>query len=103
MTGGDTTVMLAFDVLPVPPSLDVTVTELFLMPAVVPVTSTLKVIVPLAATVAPDRLMEVAPAVAVTLPPPGLALLSPLGVATTRPAGRLSVKATLVRSSDVFG
>jgi hypothetical protein len=34
--GGATTVMLAFEVLPVPPSVEVTCTELFFTPAVVP-------------------------------------------------------------------
>ena len=44
----------------------------------------------LVASVAPDKLAEAAPAVAV--PPQGL--LKPLGLARTKPAGKVSVKAT---------
>ncbi len=46
------------------------------------------------ASVPPERLIDPDPATAVAVPPQ--VLVSPLGVATTRPAGRLSVKATPV-------
>src|ERR1700684_4522938 len=77
--------MLALDVLPVPPSLEVAATELFFTPVVVPVTFTTIVPLPLAASAAPERLIEPAPAT-------GPLSAKPLGLATTNPAGRLSVK-----------
>ena len=95
MTGGATTVMEALEVLPVPPSVEVTWTLLFLTPAVVPVTLTETVQVALAASVPPERLMLPDPATAVAVPPQ--VLFRPFGVATTRPAGKLSVKAIPVR------
>src|SRR5580698_4473419 len=88
MTGGPVTVMEAFDVLPVPASVEVIVTELFFMPAVVPRTLTETVQEALPARVPADRLTLPDPATAVAVPPH--VLLIPLGVATTRPAGRLS-------------
>jgi hypothetical protein len=99
--GAATTVMEAFEVLPVPPSVEVTVTELFFTPAVVPWTLTETVQLALAARVPPDRLMLPDPAVAVAVPPQ--VLFSALGVATTRPAGRLSVKAIPLKARLVFG
>src|SRR6266852_3184496 len=92
ITGGATTVTLAFEVLPVPPSVDVTCTLLFFAPAAVPVTFTLKVHDALVAKVAPDRVTLPEPAVAVIVPPPQLPV-RPFGVATTRPAGSVSVNA----------
>src|SRR5260370_27357744 len=65
MLGGTTTVIDAFDVLPTPPSVDVTVTLLFFTPAEVPLTSTVNVQEALAARVPPDRVMLLLPAVAV--------------------------------------
>src|SRR5262245_25034384 len=96
------TLVVAFDVLPVPASVEDTVTELFFAPAVVPVTSTLKVQEAPAASVAPARLTLDEPAVAVIVPPPQLPT-RPFGVATTRPAGRLSVNATPVKATVVLG
>src|SRR5437762_8164486 len=101
MTGGATTVILVFEVLPVPPSVEVTVTLLFLTPAVKPVTSTETVQLALAASVPPDRLTLEEPSVAVGVPPQVLFTL--LGVATMSPAGRLSVKAMPVRVTPVLG
>ena len=101
ITGGATTVMDAFDVLPVPPSVDVTWTLLFFTPAVVPVTLTDNVQDALEARIPPERLTEPDPATAVAVPPQ--VLVNALGVATTKPAGRLSVKAIPVRASVVFG
>src|SRR5579864_8143219 len=95
ITGGATTVTLAFDVLPVPPSVEVTCTLLFLTPAVVPCTSTDTVQLALDARVAADKLTVPEPAIAVAVPPQ--VLLRLLGVATTRSAGRLSVNAIPVR------
>ncbi len=71
-------------------------------PAVVPVTLTEKVQEPLLARVAPDRLIEPDPAVAVIVPPPHEPD-SPFGVATTKPVGNVSVKPTPLRAVPVFG
>jgi hypothetical protein len=92
--GGATTVSEALAVLPVPPSIEVTLTLLFLAPAVVPVTFRLKLQDAPAPSVPPDKLTEDDPARAV--PAPVQVVVSALGVATTSPAGRLSVKATPV-------
>jgi len=103
MAGGATTVILAAADPPEPPSTEVTAPlVLFLMPAVVPVTFTLNVHEPLAAIVAPVRLMLPEPAVAVMVPPPQLPL-SPFGVETTSPAGNVSVKPTPVSAVDALG
>src|SRR5216684_3073989 len=106
MTGGATTVMEALEVLPVPPSVEVTWTLLFFTPAVVPVTLTENVQEEPAAgdavSVPPDKLTVPLPATAVIVPLPQLPV-SPFGVATTKPAGRLSVKATPLRATLVFG
>jgi hypothetical protein len=99
MVGGLATVMLAVLVFPVPPFVELTVTELFFTPEVVPVTFTLIAHAPLTATVPVARLTVPVPAVAVVVPPH--VLLIPLGVATTSPAGKLSVNATPV-SVTVF-
>src|SRR6478609_5963882 len=101
ITGGPTTVIEAFDVLPVPASVEVTWTLLFFTPAVVPCTLTETVQLALAANVPPERLILPDPATAVAVPPQ--VLLSALGVATTNPAGRLSVKAIPVSARPVFG
>ena len=79
--------------LPVPPSVEVTVTLLFFTPAVVPCTFTETVQEPLAATVPPDKLTVEDPATAVAVPPQ--VLVRAFGVATTNPAGKLSVNATV--------
>jgi hypothetical protein len=101
IVGGATTVMLAWEVFPVPPSLEDTVTLLFNTPAVVPCTLTETVQDALEANVPPDRLTVPEPAVAVAVPPH---VLLRFGVeATTRPAGRLSVKASPVKGTLVFG
>jgi len=101
MTGGATTVIESLDVLPIPPSFDVTVTLLFFTPAVVPVTSTLISHGCIAARVPPDRLTEDDPATAVAVPPQ--VLIREFGVATIRPAGKLSVKAIPVSVTLVSG
>src|SRR5260370_7642261 len=94
ITGGPPTVMLGFEVFPVPRSVEVTCTLLFFTPAVVPVTFTDKVQEVLIARVPAERLTEPEPATAVAAPPQVLA--NPLGVATTKPAGRISIKSTPV-------
>ena len=101
ITGGDDTVTEAFDVLPVPPSVEVTCTELFFTPAVVPCTFNETAQLALTAMVPADKLAEEDPATAVAVPPQVLVKL--LGVATTNPAGRLSVKATPLSNTFVFG
>src|SRR5215471_8995394 len=95
ITGGAATVMDVLDVLPAPPSMEVTWTLLFLTPRLRAVTFSEKVQLVLAASVPPERLMLPDPAVAVAVPPQ--VLLKPLGVATARPDGKLSVNATPVR------
>ncbi len=101
IVGGPTTVIDAFDVLPVPPSVELTCTLLFFTPPVVPVTFTEIVHDALVASVPPDRLAEPAPATAVAVPPH--VLVNPLGVATVRPAGRVSVNARPFSATLVFG
>src|SRR5215510_5082287 len=101
MVGGPTTVMLSFEVLPVPPSVEVTCTLLFFTPAVVPRTLTETVHDALAARVPADRLTELEPPTAVAVPPH---VFVRLGVdATTKPAGNLSVNAIPVSATFVFG
>jgi hypothetical protein len=100
--GGAVTVRVAVEVLPVPLSLDVTVTLLTFAPPVVGVTFTLKVHDAEAARVAPDRLTVDEPAAAVMVPPPHEPV-RPFGVETTRPAGNESVNATPVSELPVFG
>src|SRR5262249_43200460 len=100
ITGGATTVIEAFDVLPVPPSVEVACTLLFFTPAVVPCTSTDTVQEVLAARVPPERLTELAPPTAVAAPPQVFVWLG--GEATTRPAGRLSVKAMPLSVTPAF-
>jgi hypothetical protein len=99
IVGGLATVMLAVPVFPVPPFVELTVTELFFTPEVVPVTFTLIAHDPLAATVPFARMTLPLPAVAVVVPPH--VLVRPLGVATTSPVGKVSVKATPA-SATVF-
>jgi hypothetical protein len=84
-------VSVATDVLPILPAL-LTCTLLILVPGVVPVTFTVITHDAPAASVAPDKLADVAPAMAVAVPPQ--LLVKPLGEATTMPSGRRSVKAT---------
>lgn len=85
---------LAFETIPVPPSVEVMVTLLFFTPVVVPVTFTPTVQLPLAARVAELRETVPEPAMAVVVPLQ--VVVKPLGVATTNPAGRVSVNATPV-------
>ena len=98
---GPLTVSEALDVLPVPASLDVMVTELFFTPVVVPCTLTETVHDALEARVPAARLTLDEPAAAVAVP---AQVLLRLGVgATTNPAGRLSVNASPVSARLVFG
>ena len=64
IVGGDKTVRLALEVLPLPASMEVTVTLLFCVPVVTPVTFSEMVHDVLAARVAPDKLTEVPPSTA---------------------------------------
>src|SRR5215831_2057775 len=100
MVGGPTTVTVAFAVLLLPPSVELTCTELILSPAVVPCTFTETAHDALDARVPPDRLTELAPPVAVAVPPH---VLLRFGVeATNSPAGRLSVNANPLRVALLF-
>jgi hypothetical protein len=100
---GVCTTRLAVAALPAPPSFELTaLVVLFCVPAVVPVTFTEKVQEELAASVAPDRLTEPDPAVAVMAPPPQEPA-RPLGEDTTSPAGRVSVKPTPVSDPPALG
>jgi hypothetical protein len=102
---GATTVTLSDAVFPVPPLLEVTVTELLLRPDVVPVTLTLKVHDEPAGSVPLDALIVPEPAVAVPTSdaPPLQEPVMPLGVATTNPDGNVSVKPTPVSVITEFG
>ena len=88
---------------PLPPSVEVTVlVVLVFVPSEVTFTVTLKVHEALAASVAPDRVTDPDPAVAVMVPPPQEPV-NPFGVETMRPEGKVSVKATPVSAEDAFG
>ena len=103
IVGGATTVTVAvFDVVPVPPSVEVIAPVVLLFkPAVVPVTFTTTVQVPLVGRVPAARDTELEPCTAVAVPLQEF--VSPFGVATTRPAGRLSVNANPDRATPEFG
>ena len=98
---GSLTSTLAVDVLPVPPLVELTVTELVLRPVVVPCTLSVMVQDAPANKLAPLRLTVEEPAVAVAVPPQ--VFDKPLGVATTKPLGRESVKLTPVNVTRVLG
>lgn len=103
MVGGDNTVIVAVLLgAPVPPSFELTpLVMLSFTPAVVPVTSTLTVQVPLGPSVAPLKVSVVSPANGVKVPPQ---LELALGVpATCNPEGSESVKPTPVSDVVVFG
>src|ERR1700688_4535314 len=87
--GGATTVTEALEVFPVPACMDVVVTVLFLIPAVIPVTSSEIVQDELTASVPADRLTNEVPATAVVVPVQVVTTFG--GVPTTKPAGRLSL------------
>jgi len=98
--GGDRTVTLADAVLPVPPSFEVTLpVVLFFTPAVVAVMLTETMQVPLAATVPPEKVKVVSPALGANVPHGALAFG---GVATCRPAGNASVKPIPVSAVPEF-
>jgi hypothetical protein len=91
VVGGATTARLAFDVFPVPASVEVMVTLLSFEPAVVPVTLTDTTQDAPAARLAPARLTVEDPSAAVAVPLHVLVRLP--GVETVKPVGRLSVNA----------
>jgi hypothetical protein len=102
MVGGlAATVRLALAVFPVPPSVEFTVTLLFLTPRVVPCTFSETVQEAPGARLPLLRLTVPDPAVAVVVP--AHVLVRPLGVATTIPAGKVSVKETPVRLAPALG
>src|SRR5207302_1002246 len=99
IVGGPMTVTVAvFDMAPAPDSVEpIGPVVLFLTPAVAPVTVTLIVQLPLAASVPPVNVSVLPPAIT-RLPPHGVVV--PLGA--VNPAGSVSVNATPV-SPTVFG
>jgi len=98
---GSFTSTLALAVLPVPPFVELTVTELVLRPVVLPVTLSVIVHVAPAAKLTPLKLTVEEPAVAVGDPPQPLDKL--FGVATIRPEGSVSVNVTPVSVAEIFG
>src|SRR5436190_1516654 len=103
MFGGVKTVMESVLVLPLPPSLEVTIwVVLNLVPADVAVTLTVNVQLALAARAAPVREMVPPPATALIVPPPQEPL-RPFGVATTSPDGRASTNPTPVNAEPLLG
>jgi hypothetical protein len=103
MLGGPMTVSVSVPVLPVPPLVEVTLPVVLTFgPAVVAVTLTVTVQVPLAAIVPPEKLSDVLPAAGAKVGAPQPEVEA-LGVAATcNPAGNVSVKATPVRELPVF-
>ena len=100
--GGPTTVNVALAVLPLPPSLEVTLPlTLFLTPAVVAVTLTETVQVPLAARVPPLKVKVVSPGFGAKDPPQDADAFGE--DATWSPEGRESVNPTPVNDKVVFG
>ena len=100
MDGGVATTKVAVAALPLTPSVDPGSTAatllvmLFFTPLVEPSTLTVRVHVPLPASVTFNRETDVPPVVAVAVPPQ--VLLNPLGVATSNPVGRVSVNCRLI-------
>jgi len=103
IVGGPTTVSIAvLLVVPVPLSVAlIAPVVLAFAPAVVPLTLTLTVQVPLAASEPPLKLSVVSPAAGEKVPLQ--VLLTPGGFATSNPDGRLSVKPIPARPVDAFG
>jgi hypothetical protein len=100
IAGGDTTVMPAVAVLPVPPLLDDTFPVVFVYtPAVVPVTVTLKVQGTPGATEAPLNEMVRVAALVVSVP----LQVGEVESATSNPAGKVSLKPTPLSVVVVFG
>ena len=98
ITGGLATVKFAIAVLPIPPSVELTLPEtLVYCPDAVPVTFTVAVHVPPAAMLPP--LSEIFPDPATAVAVPLQVLTKPFGVATTMPAGSASANATPVSAT----
>ena len=95
MEGGSATARLAMDVLPVPPLVELTVTELFCTPAATPVTVVEKVHDPLAAKAAPVKVTLLPEAV---ITPPHVPV-TPFAVS---PEGNVSVKVMPVKVIVAF-
>ena len=91
----------AVDVFPVPPFVEFTVTELFLRPAVEPVTLTVTAQDAPAARLPPFKLKLEELSTAAAVPPQEFDRL--LGVAMIRPKGKESVKLTPLRIVELFG
>src|SRR5215831_9552079 len=87
---------------PVPPLSEVTgPVVLFLIPGVVSFTSTLRVQLPPAATIPPEKFRLVSPGFGAKEPPQVSVALA--GVATIMPLGKVSVKPTPVRATVALG
>ena len=99
--GGATTAMVALEVLPVPPCVAETCTELFFTPPIEPVTLSETVHVPEAASVPADKETAEDPGRATALPEQLLTKL--FDVETIKPPGRVSVKARPVNATPEFG
>jgi len=98
--GGATTVSVALEVLPGPPSVEVTLTALSFTPALIANTLTEKVQEDPGASVPPARVMVLPSMGAVTVPVPQV----PTGAAFTKtPAGRVSVNPMPVSGMLLFG
>src|SRR5438067_8862335 len=88
---GESTVTLAVAVAPVPPSIEITFSVMFVLsPGVVPVTFRANVHEPPPSSVAPDRPIAFTSGDKVIVPPPQLPVRL-AGAAITRPLGRVSV------------
>ena len=98
---GSFTSTSAEEVFPIPPLVEVTITELGLTPAVVPCTLSEMAQDAPADKLTPLKLTEEEPAVAVAVPPQ--VLDKPFGDATTKPLGSESVKLTPVSATLVLG
>lgn len=99
---GSFTRTFAVDVLPVPPFVELTVTELALSPAVLPVTLTLNEQLPAAASEPPlSETVSCAGALFAVVSVPPHCGDDPF--ATSKPAGRVSVKLIPVSAVEVFG
>jgi hypothetical protein len=93
MTSTDAVEGVPLPLPPVPGSVKVGVTLLFLTPVVTPVTLTLIVQLPLGANVNPEKCRTVSPATGAGLKETAQPLTTVGGEATTNPVGRVSVKA----------
>src|SRR5579871_1266942 len=99
MLGGEAMVKFAVALLPLPPSVEVTLLVVFVkVPEPLPVTLTVKVQEAPAAMFAPERTTLPEPLAAAMVPPPHEPV-SPFAVAMVSPAGSVSLNATPVKAA----